>query len=219
MSQVRTKSQISTSRSFPLQRIHSTFVSHLSQATSNTFALQTLDFLLHSKLREGEEHVSTACTHPHEKLGEEMGCALSYLTTAPTASEKGTWNLGNEDRGVKFVGTARAQWSGRRSFFFRVHLAHSYTVSVPHFLIYINNLSLFLRSCEEVSGIDWPKLKSLSVSTLGQSIPDASSQDHRKRAKSLLRPHYWLSDNLSHAQASTSDEIFLKSKQHEDFAC
>lgn len=147
MSQVRTKSQISTSRSFLLQRIHSTFVSHLSQATSNTFALQTLDFLLHRKLREGEEHVSTACTHPHEKLGEEMGCALSYLTTAPTASEKGTWNLGNEDRGVKFVGTARAQWSGRRSFFFPAHLAHSYTVSVPHFLIYINNLSLFLRSC------------------------------------------------------------------------
>lgn len=34
--------------------------------------------------------MSTACTHPHEKLGEEMGYALSYLTTAPAASEIGT---------------------------------------------------------------------------------------------------------------------------------
>jgi len=59
--------------------------------------------------------VSTACTHPCEKLGAESECALSYFTTASAAPEMGTWNFGNDTRGVKFVSTARAQWSGRAS--------------------------------------------------------------------------------------------------------
>lgn len=34
--------------------------------------------------------MSTAYTRPREKLGEELGSALSYLTTAPAAPEMGT---------------------------------------------------------------------------------------------------------------------------------
>lgn len=55
----------------------------------------------------------SASQHPCEKLG----CAFSYLTTAPAAPETGTWNLGKEARGVKPVSTARAQWSRRWSSF------------------------------------------------------------------------------------------------------
>lgn len=113
--------------------------------------------------------MSTACTHPHEKLGEELRCALSYLTTAPAASEMGTWNLGNEDRGVKFVSTARAQSSGRPSFFSRAHLAHSYIISLPHFMTYINNPFpvVLWRGIKY-----WPKLESLSVSCGARTCSD-----------------------------------------------
>lgn len=111
--------------------------------------------------------MSTAYTHPREKLGKKLGCALSYLTTAPAAPEVGTWNLGNEARGVKFVSAARAQGTERWSSFFSVRLAHSYTVLVPCFVTYINSLSLF--SCGPVKHpILTPAREKASAPLVGQ---------------------------------------------------
>ena len=97
----------------------------------------------------GEESVSTANTHPREKLGQELGCALSYLTTAPAAPEIGTWNLGNKARGVKFVSTARVQWSGRWSWLFPCSFGPQlYHISPTFHDLHQWSEPFFLWSCE-----------------------------------------------------------------------
>lgn len=154
----------------------------------------------------GEERVSTACTHPHEKLGEELRCALSYLTTAPAASEMGTWNLGNEDTGVKFVSTARAQSSGRRSFFFPCSFGPYLHCISPTF----HDLH---QQSEPFPVVLWRNIRYWSKLVLGLE-PQCLLW-----GKSLLRPHCWITDNISYAQTRTSDKIFLKSKQEEEFTC
>lgn len=157
-----------------------TCVLHLSQATSNTFTLQTSDFP-DSWWRSagGEVQVSAACTrHPREKLGEELRCALS--STAPAASEMGTWNLGNEDRGVKFVLTARAQWSRRWAFFFPVLIWPMVTLYQSH----ISRLtsSIWAFSCGPVKK--------------HQVLTQARAPQCLLWGNSLPRPHYWITDNL-----------------------
>lgn len=114
---------------------------------------------------------------------------MSYLTTAPAVPEMGTWNLGNEARGVKFVSAARAQGTERWSSFFSVRLAHSYTVLVPRFMTYINNLSLY--SCGPVKHpILTPARERASAPLVGQE--PAGTQ--------LLS----YGDNLSHAKITSA---------------
>lgn len=128
------------------QKIHSTCVLHLSQATSNTFSLQILDFPKRKLIvLSRRESMSTACTHPRQKLGEELECALSYSTTAPAAPEMGTWNL--VKRPVVSNFSMLPQWNevGGDHCLSHVHLAYSYAVLVPHFMTYIGDLSLFSR--------------------------------------------------------------------------
>lgn len=128
------------------QTIHSTCVLHLSQATSNTFSLQILDFPK-SKLivLSRRESTSKACTHPREKLEEELECASSYLTTAPAAPEMATWNFVKRPVVSNFSVLPQCNEVGGNHCLSRVHLAYSYAVLVPRFMTYIGDLSLFSR--------------------------------------------------------------------------
>ena len=50
-------------------------------------------------------------THPQEKLGEDVGDVLYYLTTIAVAPETRTWNLWNKARATQFLTAASMQWS------------------------------------------------------------------------------------------------------------